>query len=380
MKIGIIGGGIAGLVAAIACARHGFDVTIYEAADAFGDVGAGIQLSPNATFILRNLGCDLDSLSAMRPAETVLFNRNERMLMRMPHDQSPNAPYLQVYRPDLVSMLADNASALDVKVYFQAEASGKKKDDQFVISVNEQSEAFDILVHADGVNSAARSNAEGRRGSGVAWRALVPGDTAPKKYLDGPRIFLGPRKHLVTYPLRDGASINIVALEDQSKDAKFGWSNSRDVDAFRALFSPVFPKARDLFGQVAEVKQWALVSDRRAKMDDKNGAPIIGDATLAMPPFMAQGAAMAIEDAMRLADDIAQGYKGWSDASRMFRARRKQDIMRAAIRNGSLFHFYPPVLGPIFHVGMWTTGRLCPQFLVRRYAWIYDFRHDFIAS
>ena len=181
----------------------------------------------------------------------------------------------------------------------------------------------------------------------------------------------------MTYPLRNGEFVNIVAVEESSKNAETGWDHAQSRDDFLNIFGAAFPYAKELLTQANDIKQWAILADDTAMLQDVFGSPIIGDAALTMPPFMAQGAAMAIEDAALIASDIASGLKTWSPASLEKRKQRKQAVMRAAIRNGQLFHFYPPIIGPLYHFGMSVAGHISPGLLARRYQWIYDYRHSF---
>ena len=185
---------------------------------------------------------------------------------------------------------------------------------------------------------------------------------------------MGARRHIVTYPLRGGALINLVAVEEVTGQAEQGWSHAADPAELRGIFSDFGKSTHALLQSVRSVRRWALCPHDHAMMEGAFGQPVIGDAALTMLPFMAQGAGMAIEDAFELAEDLGDGHKGWSANSARIRKERKEAVMKAARSNGRIFHFYPKLIGPFYHMGMAIAGRLSPHKLSRRYAWIYEDR------
>ena len=373
--VAIIGGGIAGLTAAVGLAKIGWRVSVFEAAHKFEDVGAGIQLSQNATYCLMQLGLDLSQLPAMRPDATELYSFKGPRLMTVRHDQSGDAPYLQTHRADLIAFLVTAAETAGVEIHLSAEAVIKAKDHgQYHVDVNGAEHNFELVVSADGVHSTAVARDDHPKSSAVAWRGLIDRDLAPDRFKSGPQVILGPRRHIVTYPLRDGALINLVAVEEVSGEAEQGWLHSADPAELRAIFADFGHATHELLQSVRSVRRWALTPHTHAEMVGQFGQPVIGDAALTMLPYMAQGAAMGIEDAFALTKDIEGGPMGWVRSTADARATRKEQVMKAARANGRLFHLYPKVIGPFIHFGMALIGRIFPKYLTHRYAWIYEER------
>ncbi|MEM6619176.1 MAG: FAD-dependent monooxygenase [Pseudomonadota bacterium] len=349
-QVGIIGAGVAGLTSAMTLAARGAAVTVCEEALAFEDVGAGIQLSPNALRVFAALGCDP---AAMMPVTTP-----RRLSLRdlrggwqiMGYHQPPG--YIQVHRADLIGWLAETAAGMGADIRLgQAARPGE----------------WPTTVIASGVHTARPGPGAAFTGQ-VAWRALIP---CPSDFVRDPgtRVYIGPGRHLVLYPLRNATLLNIVAVEEGQDWTEEGWQHPGDPDALRRAFSDACDPVQAVLASVTRARRWALRAHTEVRMVSDAGAPLVGDAAQAMLPFVAQGAAMAIEDAHVLArameiDDL--------DAYARMRAARRSRVARAAIRNGRIFHEARPWWLPFQRVGMWGLGRVSPGLIQRQYAWIYD--------
>ncbi|TPL40143.1 FAD-dependent monooxygenase [Mesorhizobium sp. B2-4-6] len=369
-QIVIAGAGIAGLTAALAFAERGFPVKLFEQAKQLEAAGAGLQLSPNATRILRRLGV-LDRLlpNAIRPQAVVLKDaRSLRELARVPLGEAGEkrwgAPYLVAHRADLqAALMATAADRPDIELVTGARVTGIALDPQSVAAAVEidgkaTSVTGGLLIGADGVWSSLRAGLARTAGfvasrfSGeLAWRATVPAESAAGKAFaqigatDSVTTFLHPGFHMVAYPVSKGRAFNLAAFTKGERIAE-GWSGHADPallsDAMRGT-------AATLSNLVALAGPWTAfpihtVEQRRWTTPD--GVALIGDAAHAMTPFAAQGAAMGIEDASMLANLVAdfpgdpkQGLTVWED----LRRPRVEKVLKRGALNRLAWHARGPV-------------------------------------
>ena len=250
---------MAGLTLAATLARASCDVTLFEAATHFEDIGAGIQLSPNATSVLDALGFDLSALPAMRPDVIEVHSFKGPRLMSLPIAQNAHAPYLHLHRADLIEFLVDTAQRAGVKMAMNSRGLIEKDKQGFSLKLGKQKQRFDLCIAADGVHSATARGAHlGKETRGTAWRAVIKASAVSDWARSTPSLIIGKARHIVTYPIRDGALINIVAVEDRIYDAKDGWDIKVPVDHLRTTFSDFGPQALDLLRNVTTTRRWAL--------------------------------------------------------------------------------------------------------------------------
>ncbi len=384
----IAGAGIGGLTAALALARRGFRVVVLEAAHELAAIGAGIQLSPNATRILQELGA-AERLAPHAVAPTGLAVRaahSGRLIARIGFARR-DAPYWAVHRGDLQRALLEAAAdhediviRLGVSVADHAQhargvtvaanASGR--------NVRIMTEEHGIaLIGADGLWSAVRQSL-GIAESGVharrtAWRAMIPAEhVAPPWRESAVTLWLGSNAHLVHYPVRGGAAINVVAIVRDTA-ALGGWSTAGDAAVLAARFAGWSPAARELLAAAPRWRCWSLYALPRLPYWSRGAATLLGDAAHATLPFLAQGGAMAIEDAAELAaqlarrpDDAAQALRAY-EAARLPRTAR---VVREAARTGRIYHL-PGPLGLARNLVMRSLGG---ERLRKRYDWLYDWQ------
>ena len=234
----IVGAGVAGLSVALALRQRGMPVRVLEQAPAITEVGAGLQISPNGTRVLRALG--LDHASIGDPArDVVLHDARGRALLAMPlPPPSSTAPgFYLAHRADLITVLerAARAAGAEIRLLQQLETARSAADCVDLSFANGARSGAGLVIGADGLHSALRPVLNGAATpfftGQVAWRALIPGDGHSTGRV---QVFMGPGRHLVSYPLRGGALRNIVAVEERSDWAAESWSQSDDPAALRA--------------------------------------------------------------------------------------------------------------------------------------------------
>jgi salicylate hydroxylase len=397
----VAGAGIGGLTGALALARAGMRVTVLEQAEKPPDTGAGIQLSPNATRVLIALGLrERLAASVTTPrAIRVMAGGSGREIVRIPLgaevESRYGAPYWALHRGDLQAALAAAANAeQDIKIKLGmhvADFAGHTKGITVLSravgaaasGITGTSEMTDergfALIGADGLWSTVASRMRGYRrprfAHRTAWRALIPAGTVPEQFRE-PDIYLwlGLDAHLVHYPVKSGRLINIVGIVyDEWKQA--GWSAAGDRNEIMRHFArwSWAEQARALIALPDQWLKWALY-DRKTPFRAGEGAvTLLGDAAHPMLPFIAQGAAMAIEDAAvlgamlwRYRDDPADALRAYEGA-RWHRVARAQ---QAARKQGRIYGLTGPEAA-IRNLGMRLKGG---EKLRQRYDWIYSWR------
>jgi salicylate hydroxylase len=387
----IAGAGIGGLTAALALARSGFRALVLEQAERLEETGAGIQLSPNATRILIDLGlADRLQPHVVPPAAIrVLGGRSGREIVRIPlggeATQRYGAPYWVIHRGDLQAALSD-AAVQDLNIVLRL---GMSMEDfathphGVTVSARGTTGLWTVhghaLIAADGLWSAARtriaSKAPPRFAGRTAWRALVPAAQLAPEFRD-PIVYLwlGRDAHLVHYPVKGGKLINVVVVTADDWSGP-GWSEPAGrIDLLARLSSRRWaPQAHSVFRAPDAWLKWALYESEPLTSFAQGAAALLGDAAHAMLPFLAQGAAMAIEDGAvaaqclaRMPDDPAAAWKSYS----AIRRGRTRKVQRLAARNGKRYH-RAGAAAMLRNTAMRLLGG---ERLLQNYDWLYDWR------
>jgi salicylate hydroxylase len=231
-----------------------------------------------------------------------------------------------------------------------------------------------LTVGADGLHSWVRADLNGHADpfftGQVAWRALVPDPGAAPEV----QVFMGPGRHLVSYPLGQGLR-NIVAVEERSDWAAEGWHHLDEPDNLRRAFREFAPEVRGWLDRIEQVHLWGLFRHPVAGSWQDGRRAILGDAAHPTLPFLAQGANMALEDAWVLADCLDR-HDDRADALAAYQSRRRDRVVRvidAASANARNYHLSSPVVRTAAHTALRLGGALFPAQALRRFDWLYAY-------
>jgi salicylate hydroxylase len=359
----VAGGGIAGLASAYAAGKRRLRVTLLEQAPAFGEVGAGIQLGPNATRRLKKWGVlNLKTLQPSEPEALQIRSATDgrdlgSLRLRGRVKTHYGAPYYTVHRADLHQVLLDAVQAcedIDIRTGATVRNCEVTGSVAWRDGFGDYLERFDAIVNAQGIWSQIRTEALGGVAptwtGHVAYRALVPAAALPEKFRQpNVGVWLGPDLHVVHYPVRDSSLFNMVLLvEAPSRAPTQDWSLSCDRAEVDHWVARMHGSLRELFDAVnaagADWRLWALagrahVSSFQELYDDH--LLHVGDAAHPMLPYLAQGAAMAIEDADALGAMLTRYPHAVKFALRetaRMRWERLRQVQDRAKRNAMIFH------------------------------------------
>ncbi len=352
MRVAVIGGGIGGLSAALHFLQAGIDVQVYEQSPRIGEIGAGIQISPNASRLLIRLGLKpaLDR-AGVRP-QAVHQRRwdDGRTLQRAPVgaevETTFGAPYYHFHRGDLAELLGAAVPAERLHVGHRLVGLERKGERTVARFENGEANEVDLVAGADGIHSRVRHllfGPEKPRFTGcVAWRGLVPAERVRHLGIEvASHNWMGPDGHVVHYWVGAGKFMNVVCVTEHGEWTEEGWTTPGKVEDALARFEGWHPTVRALIGSFPETFVWALHDRLPLSRWSDGPVTLLGDACHPMLPFMAQGAAQSIEDGATLAallklvpDDIPVALQRY-EALRKPRATRLQE---ASAANRVRFH------------------------------------------
>jgi salicylate hydroxylase len=391
----IAGAGIGGLTASLGLAGQGFRVVILEKAERLEEAGAGLQLSPNASRVLVDLGLRprLGPRAVTPEAISIMSARSGGEIVRLPLGEAAafgaGAAYWVVHRADLQAALLahvnDNPD-IELRLGCQFEDAEPHAKGLTVVQrsgMTRHQELALALIGADGIWSTVRSQLFPQTQplfSGlIAWRGTLDATQLPREYTSSRvQLWMGPNAHLVAYPIAGARQINVVAVVPGSWNRP-GWSAPGEIKEIKNAFaSSRWPSAaRMMISAVDDWRKWALFTLPHGGRWTDGAIALLGDAAHAMLPFAAQGAGMAIEDAAVLAkclrEAAGENAANIPDALRRYerlRRARVERITRTARRSGLVYH----LTGPAAFARDLAIKVMGPRRMLARQDWIYDWR------
>jgi 2-polyprenyl-6-methoxyphenol hydroxylase-like FAD-dependent oxidoreductase len=391
----VAGAGIGGLTAALVLARQGFRVIVLEKAERLEEVGAGVQLSPNASRVLVELGLGrrLASRAVTPEAISLMSARRGREIARIPLAGEAafqeDAPYWVIHRADLQAALqgeVDDTPDIELRLGCQFEDLSPHARGLTVVQrsgITRQEELAVALIGADGIWSAVRRHlfpqTQPRFSGLIAWRGTIEANQLPREYTSRRvQLWMGSDCHLVAYPISGGRQINLVAVVAGTWNRP-GWSEPGESNEVKGAFASAGWHAvpRMMIGAVDNWRKWALFTLPEGGEWTDGAVALLGDAAHAMLPFAAQGAGMAIEDAAVLARCLGETQKPGgptvSAALKRYASLRRPRVLRiqrTARRQGRIYH----LANPFAFARDLVIKALGPRRMLARQEWIYDWR------
>ena len=388
LKIGILGAGIGGLALSISLKKLGHEVTLFERSRKISAFGAGVQLSPNGLKVLNELGVKKQiHYSAYSPERIVVINgQNNRQVSEITLGDTAfnryQATFLQIHRSDLIQILYDKAIGLGVEFNFGSVAAVKSTNkNASIICIDQHQFKFDLAVGADGVHSSTRASffetsAPNFLGQ-VAYRATVPLEKVEDALCKPEvKILVGPRRHIVLYPLLSRSLLNIVFCKDASRWSSDGWSVSADISEVAQDFRN-FRAVDKLLSEISSVHKWGLFGYKNPLLWNLGSVVLLGDACHPMLPYLAQGANQALEDSISLSHFLSPKlgiplFRALEEYSKN-RRNRVLKVQYAAARNAKLYHLPKGPVRFVSHAGLNLISRAAPNFLLSQFDWLYGY-------
>ena len=388
LKIGILGAGIGGLALSISLKKTGHQVTVFERSSSISTFGAGVQLSPNGLKVLNQLGVkEQIKFFAYSPERIVLINgQNNRQISKIKLADIAfkryQANFLQIHRSDLVKILYDKAVGLGVDFNFGGVAAIKSTDkNASIISTDKEHFEFDVAVGADGIHSTTRESffkvSKPQFLGQVAYRTTVPLIKVDQTFCKPEvKIFVGPGRHIVSYPLLSRSLLNIVFCQDEPKWSSDGWSVPADISEVVQNFGN-FKGIDKLLNEISSLHKWGLFGYNNPIQWNSATIALLGDACHPMLPYLAQGANQALEDAISLGYFLSPSLgipisKALAEYSKN-RSDRVVRVQKAASQNAKLYHL---TRGPVrftSHLGLKLISSFAPNFLISQLDWLYGY-------
>ena len=352
-SVAIAGGGLAGLAAANALAAFGFEVQVFERSSTLAEIGAGINISPQAVKALGAIGLG-EKLAAVANIHPGIFTRDihtgEQLEYRDPRAATARygAPHLTFHRADLMNALASGVEPARVHLDHRLVGLEERPSSVVLTFANGATWDADVLIAADGIRSVVRQALYGDDNPAytgqMVWRALLKGSDVPPEVLEpsGHIQWVGPGRHFFAYYLRGREVVNIVTQEDTDKWVEEGWSTPGDPDEMRASFPNPEPRLKRLLDIVAQCSKWGLFTRPLTDKWGRERIQLIGDAAHAMLPNAGQGACQAFEDAYTLArwldaeDDPVEAFRQF----RRIRIPRVHGVQRRSFANARIKHMH----------------------------------------
>jgi salicylate hydroxylase len=386
LRIGIVGAGIGGNTAALALLKEGHDVMVFEQARSIREVGAGIQISPNASRVLGALGLG-EALAGLGVRPEAWHQRrwdNGQTLLRTPladvMEAEFGSPHYQMHRADVLETLTNALPAERIFTGHKLSGFEDRGDTVEVHFGNGKQAEVDLLIGADGIHSTVREQlfgpAEPHFTGCICYRGLIPAERIA--HLGIPveaQVWMGPDKHFVHYYVRNGELLNFVAVIERDDWTKESWTETGDPkDAIHA-FEGWHSQVRQILEAVDETFIWAMFDRLPLRAWSRGRVTLLGDACHPMLPFVAQGAAQAIEDCATLAtvlrdvnpESVPKALKRYEE----LRIPRTSKVQGLAAGNKIRFHLPD---GPEQIARDEEMSRNATDWSLKNVAWLYG--HD----
>jgi salicylate hydroxylase len=332
-SIAIVGGGLAGLATAVALSRFGIAAEVFEQSPRLGEIGAGINVSPQAIKALRAIGLGERIAAVANIAPGVLTRDMNSGAPLDYRDQAVAAARFGIgvhtfHRGDLLQALASGVNPQNIHLDHRLVGLEERPAGVALTFANGVTREADLLIGADGIHSLVRRVLHGHDNptytGQMVWRALLPGSDVPVEVLapGGHVQWLGPGRHFFAYYLRGRDVVNIVTQEDTRTWVEEGWSTPGNPDEMRASFANPEPLLATLLGRVKQCSKWGLFTRPLTGNWGRGRIQLIGDAAHAMLPNAGQGASQSFEDAYILARWLAAEPGDAVEALRSFRRIR----------------------------------------------------------
>ena len=387
MKILIAGGGIGGLTAALALLQRGYEVEVYEQAQALTEVGAGVQVSPNGSRVLYALGVGekVTAISCETPGKEVrLWSTGQAW---QPFDivgeciERYGFPYLTVYRPDILGVLeAAVREAAPACIRLGRKAAGfDDLGEKVRLRFTDGSSAEgDMLLGADGIHSAIRHQLWGEakaRFTGIfAWRGVIPTEKLPERMRRAVATnWVGPGRHVVQYPLRNFRLMNLVGVVEGQHWQEESWTSRGTHAEMHAAFAGWHDDIHLMIDAIETPFRWAFLARDPLMEWGRGRVTLLGDACHPTLPFLAQGAVHAIEDGYMLARALDE-VTGTETALRRYegaRVERTARMVRGATDNTARFH--NPALANAEGAAAYIDNEWQADKIRARYEWLYTY-------
>lgn len=390
----IVGAGIAGLSSALALANKGINTLVLESREQVDEVGAGVQLAPNATRQLKKWGV-LEKLVDVGVQARFLELRDGltattrlRVNLEEVSQRRWHAPYITIHRADLQNILFQQAqenSLIDIRLGEKVIAATKPAPTVAELEVehNGSQRMFStpLIIACDGIWSKLRQfpplHDHASFTGYIAWRATINVDNLPedfvRSFIDLKTIsaWMGPSNHLVAYPLKSGKSFNFVAIT-QGDDPGETWSRTGDKNDLISHFKDWHPAIREIFGAVEKWTFWPLFQMEKHCFSGKDLRVFVGDASHGFLPFAAQGAAMAIEDAAALAEVLKMDNLDLDAEIKLYENVRRTRVA-AVNKRGAFNRFVYHATGPIAAARNIVMKFGSPERFMAQLDWLYEY-------
>lgn len=392
LNIGIIGAGITGLSCAFALLQQGHRITLIEKNEQLGELGAGIQLSPNATRILNEWHL-LDEIHryAFKPVGVQFSHwKNGKVIANFPlNHKTEQSPYLHIHRAHLHKVLLNAVTAFkEQKIILGEKLVDLKLANNICFAITENSAfipkeySFDYVLGCDGIHSQCRPfiepKAKAEYTGNIAWRGLISVEKLTKAIEPKAHLIMAPGAHLVFYYVNGGKQLNFVAIKEEKQSSEESWTQKGSLKQLLNDFSNWHPDFLDILAKANEQElfKWALYDRKPLRSWHNHNLIIAGDAAHPVLPFLAQGAAMGIEDAYVLAQCLEQRHEFPETGLRFFELRQQRctKVLEASRSNMKLYHDRNFIKRVIRDMGCRVFDRVYPEFLNNKLDWLYQYK------